>query len=205
MIPWEEIRKHLPQYLSADSTKILFEELEQFPENIDSRLYTTKLLDENVLFQGDCIKDMPVANLPEPTINKAPVMLLSNTCDNDPRNQRYVPPNLIYAPVVKLKKLVALLEENGVEQFKIESMVITIKKQHITQIFYLPCGYGVTEESVVLLDKINNCDNLLAGNNLKDVRLFCLSDYGFYLLLFKLSMHFTRIQEKVDRNKGTIH
>lgn len=35
-------------------------------------------------------------------------------------------------------------------------------------------------------------------------RIFTLINYGFYLLLFKLSVHFTRIQEKVDRDSGTI-
>jgi hypothetical protein len=206
MIPWEEIRIYLPQYLSAESTKILFEELEQFPENIDKRLYTINLYEQDaILFQGDGIKDMPLVSLPEPTIYSAPAMLLSNTCDNDPRKGRYIKPNLIYAPIVILRKLIDVLTEEGVEKAKIESLIVSIRKQHVTQIFYLPSGYGIEEESIVFFDKINSCNNFLEGKELRDIRLFCLSDYGFYLFLFKLSVHFTRIQAKVDRNKGIIN
>jgi len=204
MIAWEEVKKYLPQYLSAESTKVLFEALNQFPENIDSRLYTNALLDENTIFQGDSIKNMPVVNLPDPSINEAPVMILSNTCDNDPSKERYITANLIYAPIIKLKKLVMLLKENGIEEPRIESLVVSIRKQYVTQVFYLPIGSGVEEESIVFLDKINSCDNILKGITLKEIRVFCFSDYGFYLLLFKLSVHFTRVQEKVDRNKGII-
>lgn len=114
-------------------------------------------------------------------------------------------PNLIYAPIVKLKKLVSLLEENGIENAIIEDILISITKQYITQIFYLPIGYGIEDESIVFLDRINNCNNFLEGKKINDIRLFCLSDYGFYLLLFKLSVHMTRIQEKIDRNKGIIY
>jgi hypothetical protein len=32
--------------------------------------------------------------------------------------------------------------------------------------------------------------------------LFTLSNFGFYLYLLKLSIHFTRIQEKIDRSTG---
>lgn len=83
MIPWEEIKKYLPQYLSSESTKVLFEALEQFPENIDSRLYAINLLEQDILFQGDGVKDMPIANLPDSDIYTASVMVLSNTCDSD--------------------------------------------------------------------------------------------------------------------------
>ncbi len=205
MIPWEEVKKYLPQYLSAESTIALLEELEQFPENIDSRIYTTQILNQDVIFQGDVITDLPIVNLPAPTIHYAPCMILSNTCDNQPKETRYISRNLIYAPIVKLKKIIILLEANGIDNSKIETFVATVRKQYVTQLFYLPNGYGIEDESIVFLDRINSSDNTMIGKNLKDIRILCLSDYGFYLLLFKLSVHFTRIQEKVDRNKGIIN
>lgn len=33
-------------------------------------------------------------------------------------------------------------------------------------------------------------------------KLFTLSNFGLYLFLFKLSVHFTRIQERIDRTTG---
>ena len=56
------------------------------------------------------------------------------------------------------------------------------------------------EDSIVFLDKIYHVDNrFINRDTLEDQRLFSLSDYGFYMLIFKLSIHFSRIQEKVNR------
>lgn len=43
MIPFEEIKKYLPQYLSVPSQENLFEELKSFPDNIDQRFYSDLL------------------------------------------------------------------------------------------------------------------------------------------------------------------
>jgi len=67
----------------------------------------------------------------------------------------------------------------------------------------LPKGAGLQEESIVFLDRINNISNkVIKSEELQTRRIFTLSDYGFYLFLLKISIHFSRIQEKVDRNKG---
>ena len=42
-------------------------------------------------------------------------------------------------------------------------------------------------------------NSYISREELNSKRLFSLSDYGFYMLLFKLSVHFSRIQEKVNR------
>lgn len=58
MISFEEIKDYLPKYLTPESEKTLFEEVKRFPENIDSRLYTNYLKDENIIFQGDGIEGL---------------------------------------------------------------------------------------------------------------------------------------------------
>jgi hypothetical protein len=74
-----------------------------------------------------------------------------------------------------------------------------IKNQDITQIFYLPSSLNI-EESIVFLDRINNSsNNFIDRSSLKETRTFTLSNLGFYLLLLKLSISFTRIAEKVNR------
>ena len=64
---------------------------------------------------------------------------------------------------------------------------------------FLPKNKNI-EDSIIFLDRILHIDcRSVNRDTLKEQRLFSLSDYGFYLLIFKLSVHFSRIQEKVDR------
>jgi len=98
-----------------------------------------------------------------------------------------------------------MLENNGKAPGSIDNHLEDIRRQRITQIFYLPLGSSLGYEAIVFLDRINNCDNKsISRENLSQRRLFVLSDYGFYLFLTKLSFHFSRVQEKIDRNKGVV-
>ena len=57
------------------------------------------------------------------------------------------------------------------------------------------------DEAVVFFDYTNSFDvHFIDRDKLKERRLVSLSYYGFYILLLKLSIHFTRIQEKVQRS-----
>jgi hypothetical protein len=64
MIPFEEIKKYLPQYLSDSSQENLFEELKNFPDNIDQRFYSELLTRDKMVYQGDGLVGMLVVNLP---------------------------------------------------------------------------------------------------------------------------------------------
>ena len=76
-----------------------------------------------------------------------------------------------------------------------------IRKQHNSSMFYLPKNDKLGEDAIATLDRINNCDaQAVDFDELITKRLFTLSDYGFYLFLFKLSLHLTRIREGVSRN-----
>lgn len=201
MISTEDIARYLPKYLSDDTQAKLFADLSSFPNNIDQRFYTTIPEGDNVIFQGDGLRELLVINLPDERIQPVPCMILSNTCDIDPSNKHMLDANIIYAPIVALHKYRSLLLRDGIyTQESIESHINTIRKQRVTSIFYLPPFAQITEESIVLLDKINNCMNTYVPRDcIKTSRLFSLSQYGHYLFLFKLSIHFTRIQEQVDR------
>lgn len=203
MLSLEEIKIYLPKYLSPESEQNLFDQLKQFPENIDNRLYTNYLLEPQVIYQGDGIEGLLVVNLPDTEVRQAPAMIFSNTCAVDERNNRPFPSSLIYAPIFNLEKyekgLVAseILKDGG----RIQDHIDAIKKQRITQIFYLPKGGAQKSESIVFLDRVNSCDNrFLSEASIKDIRLFTLSNYGLYLFIFKLSVHFTRITEGIDRS-----
>lgn len=197
----EDIKIYLPKFLSALSEKELFESLSQFPDNIDQRFYTNYLKDVPVIFQGDGLNDMLVINLPDNKIKPAPSIVLSNTCDIDLSNQRFFPSQVIYSPIFNLKKYEqTLIAKSKKSTQQINSHLKAIREQSITQIFYLPELKDIIEESIVFLDRIVNCPNEnLDRKNIKSKRLFTLSDYGAYIFVLKLSIHFTRIKDQVER------
>ena len=200
MISIEDVKQYLPKYLSPEAQKNLFDGLNQFPDNIDARLFSSRKSNEDIIYQGDGLRDLLFVNLPDTAAKEVPAMVLSNTCDLDTKNKRLFPINLIYAPIISLEKYKSLLEEDNRGQDAIKDHISSIKKQRITQIFYLPKGGLLEEGHLVFLDKINSCNiKYLDGRDIKDITLFSLSDYGFYLFIFKLSMHFTRVQEKIER------
>lgn len=200
MIPEDDLKKYLPKYLSAENYEMLLCELKAFPNNIDSRMYTFRL-EENILFQGDGLKELPfvdIMNLGK-GVKNIPCLVLSNTCDMDIANNRLFPAAMMYTPIVNLERHIQVLRNNGVADSVIENHISNIKKQKSTQIMFLPKNKNM-EDSIIFLDRILHVDcRLVNRDTLKEQRLFSLSDYGFYLLIFKLSVHFSRIQEKVNR------
>jgi len=201
----DEIKIYLPKFLSAESDRELFKGLKDFPDNIDERLYTTYLQDNKIIYQGDGLKNLLVVNLPKSEIKPVPGIILSTTCDIDLQNERNFPSQIVYAPIFSLEKYRQALLNNSKKSIEqITDHINAIKKQQISQIFYLPKFDGKIEESIVFLDRVNNMPNtLIERDKITSNRIFTLSDYGAYLFLLKLSIHFTRIQDKVER-KGII-
>lgn len=198
----EDLKIYLPKFLSAESDQELFAGLKDFPNNIDTRLYTNFLTESEIIYQGDGINDMLVINLPNPEIKPVPSIVLSNTCDINLINKRNFPSQVVYTPIFNLEKYKNSLYKNSQKtREQIDSHIVSLMKQEITQIFYLPKIEGKLDDSIVFFDRVCNFPNkLIDRQNLRSRRLFTLSDYGAYLFLFKLSIHFTRIQDKVDRS-----
>lgn len=202
----EDIKIYLPKFLSAESEKELFEGLKKFPDNIDTRLYTNYLDDSKIIYQGDGIKDMLIFNISDKEIKPTPSVIFSNTCDIDLNNKRNFPSQIVYAPIFNLKKYEDALYKNSKKsKEQIYSHIESIKKQEVTQIFYLPQIEDKIDDSIVFLDRVFNCpNNYVERENISDRKIFTLSDYGAYLFLIKLSIHFTRIQDKVERKSVRI-
>ncbi len=201
MISFDEIKKYLPQYLSPGADEYLFQELDQFPDNIDYRLYTTDLRYENTIYQGNGLRNLMIIDLPDTNIYHVNSVVISNTCDLFQENRRPSPSRLCYTPIVSLRKYEKFLRENGVYKAQaLENHISAIKNQFLTQIFFLPKYGALEEDSIIFFDRIQNCDNeSIDRSNPIDIRLFTLSNYGHYLFLFKFSMHFTRFTEDIDR------
>jgi len=206
MIPFEEVKRYLPQYLSSTAQQELFKELDHFPDNIDQRIYTSQLFEEENIFQGDGIQNLLYINFPSTAIGEVPGMILSNTCDIDPSNKRLMPLRMVYTPILNLGKYEQSLIKGHVETGKksiqsINSHMFDIRKQYISHIFYLPKGGRLQNDSIIFFDRLNNCPaDSIEGQELSNRRIFTLSDYGFYLFIFKLSVHFTRIRDGVSRS-----
>lgn len=206
MIPLEEIKKYLPQYLSSEEQDQLFYDIRNFPDNLESRFYSYPLVKSEQVYQGDGIVDLLVFNLPSPVVKPAPSMIISNSCDIDQVNQRLFGPRALYSPIFQLNKYMAVLISEHVENGKYPKQKIidhikAIKRQEITQIFYLPAGSRLENDSIVFLDRIINCPmTSLYDEGRQHNKIFTLSNYGFYVLMIKLSIHFTRIREGIKRS-----
>jgi hypothetical protein len=196
----EDIEIFLPQYLSPKTTEKLLSDLEQFPENIDQRLYGFEGKEDAVIYQGDGLDNLLIINLPDLVTGTGNGMVLSNTCDIDLANQRKFSSNMVYAPILNLKKYIKMIKDsNPMKDNALKGHIEDIRHQRITQIFYLP-QYGSFEESLVFLDRVISIDNESYDRSaLSKHRLFSLSQYGLYLFLYKISIHFTRFHEKIDR------
>lgn len=125
-------------------------------------------------------------------------ILLSNTCDVSPGNNRTLPPKLVFAPIVRLAVIEGRFAAKGIPQAQVDDKVKAIKQQITTSIFYLPAGGPLEEDYVALLDDVHSVP-VSAHENDNKRKLFTLSMAGFYLFVFKLSVHFCRLQEDVDR------
>lgn len=200
MITGSDIELFLPKYLSPENYKRLLQELDAFPNNIDKRMYTTSLASD-VLYQGDGYNPFPYVELLhlEKGSKNVKGIILSNTCDISPENHRLYTSSILYAPIVEIEKYSNILLKNGAAKEQLEGHLKAVRKQEVSSILYLPAIYEL-KESIVFFDRIMSIDNsFIKREELEQNRIFSLSDYGFYLLLFKLSVHFSRIQEKVNR------
>lgn len=194
---FDDIRQYLPKYLSAESMEVLLKSLDDFPSNIDARMYTNKLTD-SIIYQGDGLVDVAFYNLHTGQKRIGLALILSNTCDLI-GYERIYNPQIVYVPIFSLSKYKILLR--GLGESRVDSHIDSLKKQRITSLMYLPAHpTSGMEESVAFLDwACNTNSSSIPRENIEKLRVFSLSDYGHYLFLFKLSVHFTRIQDRVER------
>lgn len=200
MMSIKDIQAYLPKYLSAENYRDLLKELDSFPNNIDQRMYTNSL-PNNVIFQGDGYESFPFVDFMKTKdgYKYSRGIVLSNTCDMALENRRLYPSSIIYAPIIEQQKYVELLQNNHIREEVIRNHITDIRKQAVTSMLFLP-STSIIPDSIAFLDRIMSVDNrYISREELNSKRLFSLSDYGFYMLLFKLSVHFSRIQEKVNR------
>jgi hypothetical protein len=201
----DDIRQFLPSFLSQGSHAAFIDEIKQFSRSQAKPFYSLALADKEMLFQGDGVRGFLIVRLPDPTMKPGPAMLLSNTCDVDPANKRLFDASLTYAPIFSLPRYLASLRDRFPDDPRLAQHESDVRQQLITQIFFLPKGGELLDDSLVFLDRIISASsNTVNRATVPQNRLFTLSDFGAWLLALKLSIHFCRIRDHVDRNAGTI-
>jgi hypothetical protein len=196
----DSLHDQIPYYLTKEQKEGLLKALKDFPRN--APYYLTGQYKEEYqekLLQGDGWTKLKIFNFY--TGEKASIngIVLSNTCDVTPENARDIPVNIVFAPIVPLSAYSAALEKGGISSEKIQQKIQAIKAQQITTIFYLPAGDGFDKDHIVLLDDIHTIPAKAFEQEAEKSKQFTLSLFGFYLFVFKLSVHFCRLHEGVNR------
>lgn len=193
----EKIRLSLPPFLSAESKTELISQLQQYPDN---RNYYGTIPGETEPVQGDAWRGFIAIDFETATHEHVIGFVVSNSCDIAAANEPADDQCILFAPILPLGRYVAMLEEAGDSPDQISSELDAIRKQSISRLFYLPAMPGHHEESVVPLDRL--FAQPLRMMDLRAMqRFFTLNHYGWYLLLVKLSIHFTRMGEAVPRQQ----
>ena len=195
----EQIRLSLPPYLSAESKRALLEQLLRYPQNTN---YYGTIPGETEPVQGDAWQGLEFLEFTTAQRQSVVGLIVSNSCDitaeNDPDSDQC----LLFAPILDMHLFARALRDAGKTEQAIDDTLNGIRKQEIHRLLYLPPGPGIEGESVVPLDRIQS-QPLNSINTAKVRRLFTLNQYGWYVLLIKLSIHFTRMQEKLERQPIT--
>ena len=128
---------------------------------------------------------------------------ISNSCDIDPNNPRVQPTQITFAPLVKLSQYEEILRRSWTDAQRIQNRLDSIRDQKTTNIFFLPEGGPLSEDYIINFDDISSMPASLHMESKEREKLFTLSDTGFYLLVFKLSVHFCSLQENVNRSDAS--
>jgi hypothetical protein len=196
-IDTDTIRDYLPYYLSEDDKVWITKELNKF--HVGEMQYYLFNRYELEMLQGDGWTRLHLRNFhtgEEIFING---VVLSNTCDVDPSNKRDLPVSIIFAPLVPVDAYIQRLIAAGVAQQSVDDKVAAMKRQEVTNVFYVPAGSGLDAEHIVLFDDIHSMPAHVYEEEKGKGKIFTLNQAGFYLFILKLSMHFCRFHENLTR------
>lgn len=192
----EDFSKQLPYYLTEAEKIGLAKALNDFPRRIS--YYIDRYADE--LLQGDVWSGLPIVDFDSLTKKSVKAIVLSNSCAVSVDNNRALPPKVVVSPLVPLDRYILLLQRAGLPHHAIEEKCHAIREQRVANIFYLPAGGALAFEAISILDDLHSVPvSVLHEKKVGVSKMNTLANVGFYLFLFKLSIHFCRFQENVSR------
>ncbi len=188
----ENLSKFFPYYFTEERKTKLSRMLAKHP--IEKPYYASQ--EDNEPLQGDCWSGLTIYRFDDGIKDQIKGMVLTNSCDLAKENNRLFVPKLSFVPIIDLEKYLVQLKASGIEDARIAQHAKEIRAQEITSFFYLPANETLEKEHIAILHDVHSipANACIAGN-----RRASLSDVGFYIFIFKLSIHFCRLQENVDR------
>ncbi|MGY6646896.1 MAG: hypothetical protein ACXIVD_16930 [Salinarimonas sp.] len=197
----DQLKNQIPFYLTAEpAQKELVQNLRALLRGARSGYYisSAKDIDDDTMLQGDGWNGFQLYSFQKGVKRSIQGIVLSNSCDISKNNRRDISPKIIFAPIIRLSSIETRLEQRGLCSENIENRITSITTQSVTNVFFLPSGGQLEHDSVVLLDDLHS---MPVGSFVDGKKLFTLSMAGFYLFAFKLSVHFCRLHEQVDRRQ----
>jgi hypothetical protein len=194
----DALQTQIPYYLTAaPRQKELVADLQALSEGARTGYFIQKGYDPHVdeTLQGDGHRGFQVYSFETSATRPVRGIVLSNSCDVAAENERAMPSKITFAPLIKLSKLEERFNQRIANKQQISDRLTAIRKQSVTNVFYLPPDGVLEEEYVALLDDVHS----MPLHALQPDKVFTLSMAGFYLFIFKLSVHFCRLHEQVDR------
>jgi hypothetical protein len=191
----DSLREQIPYYLTADQKAGFLKALEDFPNNIN---YYGSGYDDDIL-QGDGWTKLTVVRFETGDRGSIRGIVLSNSCDVASENKRDFPVNITFAPIVPLDEYRKVLEKAGLDPDTIKHKIAVITDQRVTNIFYLPLGAALEQDHIALFGDIHSMPAKAFEVEQAKSKLFTLNLAGFYLFIFKLSIHFCRFHENLAR------
>ena len=201
----ESLQQQIPYYLTSKDRQVLVDELGTISRGGTADYFLSQYRDafKSDMLQGDGWRGFQLFMFDTGDRRSVRGLVISNSCDVDLNNRRDFSARVIFAPLVKLAAYEAALQQSGVKQRQIDEKLAAIRAQKTSSIFFLPSGGPLADDHVVRLDDAHSMP-VAAHSAAKDrTKLFTLSNTGFYMLVLKLSIHFCRLHEKVNR-KNTL-
>lgn len=199
----------LPAHLKGESKEQLKNSLKQFhvSETVEkinySNFYTESFFE--FFFQGDLIPEVrfPHFNPQNFSFEKAytNAVIISNTCDISSENNRTLNnKECLLAPIIELDGYTEQLKQLGRTPEQIQSHKQEIYMQKISNLFFFPQKNNWEKGYIAYLDKMFWFPtNELNSFNIKEDRISCLNQFGFYLFVLKISYHLCRLPEQNER------
>lgn len=204
----------LPSYLTSEQKTRLKDALAQFTIQRETKNPSGELDYSNFVTrqaceyfkQSDLVYQIRYPHLNENTFEfekyYTTAIILSNTCDiSDDNTHTLNKKQCVLAPIIELDLYIETLKTlDDFSDPRLASFLNELKLQRITNIFYISDNGG--SEYIALLDKIfwfptDELNSYL--EEIDETKLLSLTQFGYYLFLLKLTFHFSRFPEALDR------
>ncbi len=191
----EQAETFLLPYLTTERREGFLKSLTDF-QSLNA--YFAKIADPEPL-QGDAWHGFTVFRFEDGSREVIKGIVLTNSCDLAGGNERYFPPSLTFAPLIPLQVYERVLKEKMGDDTRIANHLRDVRAQKVSSHYFLPDLAGVGDCFALLSDAYSMPLEHFSEKNGAH-RLASLSQVAFWLLLFKLSFHYCRFHEGIDRD-----